>query len=160
MLRAFGSAREKVMLKPVATTFAAVGLAAALAIPAAANEVISTENAPAAIGPYSQGIMAGDTLYLAGQIAIDPATGELTPGTIEEETTLVLNNLAAVLEAAGMSLADVVSTTVFLADLDEFGAMNAVYATFFPENPPARATVQAARLPRDVKIEIAAIAVR
>lgn len=138
--------------------------AAALAIgwtaTAAANEVISTENAPAAIGPYSQAIMAGDTLYLAGQIAIDPATGELTPGTIEEETTLVLNNLSAVLEAAGMSLADVVSTTVFMADLEEFGAMNEVYATFFTENPPARATVQAARLPRDVKIEIAAIAVR
>ena len=148
------------MLRSIAATLAAVGLAAALAIPAAANEVISTENAPAAIGPYSQAIMAGDTLYLAGQIAIDPATGELTPGTIEEETTLVLENLSAVLEAAGMSLADVVSTTVFMADLDEFGAMNAVYANFFPENPPARATVQAARLPRDVKIEIAAIAVR
>jgi 2-iminobutanoate/2-iminopropanoate deaminase len=135
-------------------------LAAGLATGAAANEVISTPNAPAAIGPYSQAILAGDTLYLAGQIAIDPATGELTPGTIEEETTLVLNNLSAVLEAAGMSLANVVSTTVFMADLAEFGAMNEVYATFFPENPPARATVQAARLPRDVKIEIAAIAVR
>jgi len=138
----------------------AAALAIGLAATAEANEVISTENAPAAIGPYSQAIMAGDTLYLAGQIAIDPTTGELTPGTIEEETTLVLNNLSAVLEAAGMSLANVVSTTVFMADLDEFGAMNEVYATFFTENPPARATVQAARLPRDVKIEIAAIAVR
>ena len=144
----------------LSTAALALGLAAGLTNQAAANEVISTENAPAAIGPYSQAIMAGDTLYLAGQIAIDPATGELTPGTIEEETTLVLNNLSAVLEAAGMSLADVVSTTVFMADLTEFGAMNEVYATFFPENPPARATVQAARLPRDVKIEIAAIAVR
>ena len=141
-------------------TLTAAALALGLATTVQANEVISTPNAPAAIGPYSQAIMAGDTLYLAGQIAIDPATGELTPGTIEEETTLVLNNLAAVLEAAGMSLGNVVSTTVFMADLDEFGAMNAVYATFFPENPPARATVQAARLPRDVKIEIAAIAVR
>jgi 2-iminobutanoate/2-iminopropanoate deaminase len=138
----------------------AAALAISLAAPAGANEVISTENAPAAIGPYSQAIMAGDTLYLAGQIAIDPTTGELTPGTIEEETTLVLNNLSAVLEAAGMSLSNVVSTTVFMADLDEFSAMNEVYATFFTENPPARATVQAARLPRDVKIEIAAIAVR
>jgi 2-iminobutanoate/2-iminopropanoate deaminase len=147
---------ENVMRLPLLATLVATGFATA----AAANEVISTENAPAAIGPYSQGIMAGDTLYLAGQIAIDPATGELTPGTIEEETTLVLNNLSAVLEAAGMSLANVVSTTVFMADLNEFGAMNEVYATFFPENPPARATVQAARLPRDVKIEIAAIAVR
>lgn len=145
-------------MRPTAITAAV--LAAGLATSAAANEVISTPNAPAAIGPYSQAILAGDTLYLAGQIAIDPATGELTPGTIEEETTLVLNNLSAVLEAAGMSLANVVSTTVFMADLAEFGAMNEVYATFFPENPPARATVQAARLPRDVKIEIAAIAVR
>ncbi len=144
----------------IATLATAAFIGAGLATPLAANEVISTENAPAAIGPYSQAIMAGDTLYLAGQIAIDPATGELTPGTIEAETTLVLNNLSAVLEAAGMSLANVVSTTVFMADLDEFGAMNEVYATFFPENPPARATVQAARLPRDVKIEIAAIAVR
>ena len=144
----------------VAAIMAIPAVMSAAANPAAANEVISTENAPAAIGPYSQAIMAGDTLYLAGQIAIDPATGELTPGTIEEETTLVLNNLSAVLEAAGMSLANVVSTTVFMADLAEFGAMNEVYATFFPENPPARATVQAARLPRDVKIEIAAIAVR
>jgi 2-iminobutanoate/2-iminopropanoate deaminase len=143
------------------TTLATAALiTAGLALPTAANEVISTPNAPAAIGPYSQAILAGDTLYLAGQIAIDPSTGELTPGTIEEETTLVLNNLSAVLEAAGMSLANVVSTTVFMADLGEFGAMNEVYATFFPENPPARATVQAARLPRDVKIEIAAIAVR
>ena len=149
------------MRLPVAAApLVAIMLAIPAADPATANEVISTENAPAAIGPYSQAIMAGDTLYLAGQIAIDPATGELTPGTIEEETTLVLENLKAVLEAAGMSLADVVSTTVFMADLDEFGAMNAVYADFFPENPPARATVQAARLPRDVKIEIAAIAVR
>ncbi len=143
-----------------ATLATAAVVIAGLAAPATANEVISTPNAPAAIGPYSQAIMAGDTLYLAGQIAIDPATGELTPGTIEEETTLVLENLSAVLEAAGMSLANVVSTTVFMADLAEFGAMNEVYATFFPENPPARATVQAARLPRDVKIEIAAIAVR
>lgn len=141
-------------------TLTAAALALTLGAAAEAREVISTPNAPEAIGPYSQAILAGDTLYLAGQIAIDPTTGELTPGTIEEETTLVIENLAAVLEAAGMTLANVVSTTVFLADLDEFGAMNAVYATFFPENPPARATVQAARLPRDVKIEIAAIAVR
>ncbi len=132
-----------------------------LAAPALAqHEVISTENAPAAIGPYSQAIMAGDTLYLAGQIAIDPATNQVVPGTIEEETTLVLDNLQAVLEAAGMTMANVVSTSVFLADLDEFPRMNEVYATYFTENPPARATVQVARLPRDVKIEISAIAVR
>ncbi|MFW5680004.1 MAG: RidA family protein [Pseudomonadota bacterium] len=134
---------------------------ACTALPALAqHEVIATAEAPEAIGPYSQAIMAGDTLYLAGQIAIDPATNEVTPGTIEEETTLVLNNLKAVLEAAGMTMANVVSTSVFLADLNEFPRMNEVYATFFTENPPARATVQVARLPRDVKIEISAIAVR
>lgn len=139
----------------------AATLALALAAPAAAqNRVISTPNAPAAIGPYSQAIMAGNTLYLAGQIAIDPATNQVKPGTIEEETRLVLNNLKAVLEAAGMTMANIVSTTVFMADLNEFPRMNAVYATYFPQNPPARATVQVARLPRDVKVEIAAIAVR
>ena len=139
----------------------AATLALALAAPAAAqNRVISTPNAPAAIGPYSQAIMAGNTLYLAGQIAIDPATNQVKPGTIEEETRLVLNNLKAVLEAAGMTMANIVSTTVFMADLNEFPRMNAVYATYVPENPPARATVQVARLPRDVKVEIAAIAVR
>lgn len=142
-------------------TFLAATLAVALAAPAAAqNRVISTPNAPAAIGPYSQAIMAGNTLYLAGQIAIDPATNQVKSGTIEEETKLVLDNLRAVLEAAGMTMANIVSTTVFMADLNEFPRMNAVYATYFPQNPPARATVQVARLPRDVKVEIAAIAVR
>jgi 2-iminobutanoate/2-iminopropanoate deaminase len=132
-----------------------------LAAPASAqNRVVSTPNAPAAIGPYSQAIMAGNTLYLAGQIAIDPATNQVKSGTIEEETKLVLDNLKAVLEAAGMTMANIVSTTVFMADLNEFPRMNAVYATYFPQNPPARATVQVARLPRDVKVEIAAIAVR
>ena len=140
--------------------FTAAILALALAIPTLAHEVVVTDRAPAAIGPYSQGVLAGDTLYLAGQIAIDPATNEARPGTIEEETALVLENLQAVLMAAGMSLADVVSTTVFMADLDEFAQMNEVYATYFTSNPPARATVQVARLPRDMKVEIAAIAVR
>lgn len=142
-------------------TILAATLVLALAAPAAAqNRVISTPNAPAAIGPYSQAIMAGNTLYLAGQIAIDPATNQVRSGTIEEETKLVLDNLKAVLEAAGMTMANIVSTTVFMADLNEFPRMNAVYATYFPQNPPARATVQVARLPRDVKVEIAAIAVR
>ncbi len=132
-----------------------------LTAPAAAqNRVVSTPNAPAAIGPYSQAIMAGNTLYLAGQIAIDPATNQVKAGTIEEETKLVLDTLKAVVEAAGMTMANIVSTTVFMADLNEFPRMNAVYATYFPANPPARATVQVARLPRDVKVEIAAIAVR
>ncbi|QXM23388.1 RidA family protein [Elioraea tepida] len=141
--------------------FASVVAAALLAAaPAAAQRVISTPNAPAAIGPYSQAIQAGPFLFLAGQIAIDPATNEVKRGTIEEETKLVLDNLKAVVEAAGMTMANIVSTTVFMADLNEFPRMNAVYATYFPTNPPARATVQVARLPRDVKIEIAAIAYR
>ena len=139
---------------------ATLAAAALLALPAAAQQVISTPKAPAAIGPYSQAILAGNTLYLAGQIAIDPATNQVKPGTIEEETKLVLDNLKAVVEAAGMTMANIVSTTVFMADLNEFPRMNAVYATYFPTNPPARATVQVARLPRDVKVEIAAIAVR
>lgn len=141
---------------------AAMAAALLLALPAAAQDrrIISTPAAPAAIGPYSQAVMAGNTLFLAGQIAIDPATNQMRPGTIEEETRLVLENLKAVLEAAGMSMANIVSTSVFMKDLNEFPRMNAVYATFFPANPPARATVEVARLPRDARIEIAAIAVR
>ncbi|MCS6920582.1 MAG: RidA family protein [Elioraea sp.] len=133
-----------------------------LAAPLAAQErrIVSTPNAPAAIGPYSQAVQTGNILWLAGQIAIDPATNQVRHGTIEEETRLVLDNLKAVVEAAGMTMANIVSVTVFLKDLDEFPRMNAVYATYFPNNPPARATVQVARLPRDVKIEIAAVAVR
>lgn len=141
---------------------AAVLAALLLAIPASAQDrrIISTPAAPAAIGPYSQAVMAGNTLFLAGQIAIDPASNQVRSGTIEEETKLVLDNLKAVLEAAGMTMANVVSTSVFMKDLNEFPRMNAVYATYFPANPPARATVEVARLPRDVKVEIAAIAVR
>ncbi len=133
-----------------------------VAIPIAAQErrIISTPNAPAAIGPYSQAVQTGNILWLAGQIAIDPMTNQVRHGTIEEETKLVLDNLKAGVEAAGMTMANIVSVTVFLKDLDEFPRMNAVYATYFPTNPPARATVQVARLPRDVRIEIAAVAVR
>jgi 2-iminobutanoate/2-iminopropanoate deaminase len=123
-------------------------------------EVIATDKAPKAIGPYSQAIRVGHTLYLAGQIPIDPATNQVVVGTIEEETTLVLNNLKAVLEANGMTMANVVSTSVFMKDLNEFPKMNAVYGTYFKTAPPARATVQVARLPRDVKVEISAIAVK
>jgi 2-iminobutanoate/2-iminopropanoate deaminase len=123
-------------------------------------EVIATDNAPKAIGPYSQAIKVGNTLYLAGQIPIDPKTNQVVVGTIEEETTLVLNNLKAVLEANGMTMANVVSTSVFMKDLNEFPKMNAVYGTYFQKAPPARATVQVARLPRDVKVEISAIAVK
>jgi 2-iminobutanoate/2-iminopropanoate deaminase len=123
------------------------------------RKVISTPNAPEAIGPYSQAIRTGKTIYLAGQIAIDPKTKELKKGTIEEETKLVLENLQAVLAAEGLGMEHIVSTTVFLKDLNEFGKMNGVYATFFKSNPPARATVEVARLPRDVKVEIVGIAV-
>ena len=125
-----------------------------------ANKVVSTPNAPEAIGPYSQAIRAGKTLYLAGQIAIDPKTKQLmATAPIEKQTHLVLENLKAVLEADGLTMENVVFTTVFLKDLNEFGKMNEVYATFFKVAPPARATVEVARLPRDVKVEISAIAV-
>jgi len=131
-----------------------------LALPALA-QVISTRDAPEAIGPYSQAIRIGNTLYLAGQIALDPATNQLIEDrSIEAETRRVLDNLKAVVEAAGFRMADIVTTTVFMADLNEFGRMNAVYATYFPTSPPARATVQVARLPRDVRVEIAATAAR
>src|SRR5688572_8089748 len=110
-------------------------------------EVIATDNAPKAIGPYSQAIKVGNTLYLAGQIPIDPKSNQVVVGTIEEETTLVLNNLKAVLEANGMSMGNVVSTTVFMKDLNDFPKMNTVYGTYFKEAPPARATVQVAQLP-------------
>jgi 2-iminobutanoate/2-iminopropanoate deaminase len=126
-----------------------------------AQTVVATRSAPEAIGPYSQAIRVGNTLYLAGQIALDPTTNQMIADrSIEAETRQVLDNLKAVVEAAGFRMSDIVSTTVFMADLNEFGRMNTVYATYFPSNPPARATVQAARLPRDVKVEIAAIAAR
>jgi 2-iminobutanoate/2-iminopropanoate deaminase len=143
---------------------ATVGLVLLMSAPTSAQEsakkVIATPNAPEAIGPYSQAIRAGKTVYLAGQIAIDPKTKQLmASASIEEQTRLVLQNLQAVLEADGLTMGNVVSTTVFLKDLNEFAKMNEVYATFFKSEPPARATVEVARLPRDVKVEIAAIAV-
>ena len=122
------------------------------------REPLSTPNAPAAIGPYSQAIRAGDFLFVSGQIPLDPATGTLIQGDIGEQTHRVLRNLAAILEAAGASFHHVVKTTVYLADMSEFAAMNEVYATYFPAPAPARATVQAARLPRDVRVEIDVIA--
>ena len=140
---------------------ASAGTALTQPSPEAPREAVSTREAPEAIGPYSQAIRAGNTLYLAGQIAIDPATNRLIEdASIEAQTRRVLDNLKAVLAAAGMGMEHVVSTTVFMTDLGEFGRMNEVYATYFRTAPPARATVQAARLPRDVKVEIAAIAVR
>lgn len=122
------------------------------------REQVQTKNAPAAIGPYSQAIKANGFVYVSGQIAIDPETGEFVSGGIAEQTQRVLKNLAAVLEASGSSLDQVVKTTVFLADMKEFVGMNEVYATFFSGPPPARATVAAAGLPRDARVEIEAVA--
>lgn len=122
------------------------------------KEAIKTAKAPGAIGPYSQGIKAQGFLFLSGQIPLDPASGQVVAGDIRVQTERVLKNLQAVLEAAGSSMAAVVKTTVFLADFNDFAAMNEVYGGFFPTDPPARSTVQAARLPRDVKIEIDLIA--
>lgn len=121
---------------------------------------IKTEKAPKAIGPYSQAIEANGLIFASGQIAIDPSSGELMMGTIEEQTRLVLNNLKAVLEAAGSSLDKVIKCTVFLQDMDDFDKMNGVYGEFFKPPYPARAAVQVARLPKDVKVEIEAIAVK
>ena len=123
------------------------------------REAIAAAGAPRAIGPYSPGIQAGSLLFLSGQIPIDPATGTLVEGGIAIQTEQVMRNIAALLEAAGAGFQHVVRTTVFLADMNEFAAMNECYAKFVTDPPPARATVQVARLPRDVRVEIDAIAV-
>jgi 2-iminobutanoate/2-iminopropanoate deaminase len=123
------------------------------------KQIVRTSDAPAAIGPYSQAVKAGGFVFASGQIPIDPQTGQFVPGGIAEQTEQVLRNLKAVLEAAGSSLDQVVKTTVFLADMNDFAAMNEVYGRYFSEDaPPARATVQAARLPRDARVEIEVIA--
>jgi len=126
----------------------------------AVKEVIYTETAPKPLGPYSQAVKAGNMLFVSGQIPIDPKTGEVVKGGIKEQTRQVLENIKAVLEAAGYTLNDVTMAFVFLADMNMFPEYNEVYAQYFKEKPPARVTVQAARLPRDVLIEIAVIAVR
>lgn len=122
------------------------------------KQIIQTDRAPQAIGPYSQAVKARGFVYASGQIPIDPATGQFVAGGIAEQTEQVLKNVAAVLEASGSGLEQVVKTTVFLADMEEFAAMNEVYARFFSSEPPARATVQAAGLPRNAKVEIEVIA--
>lgn len=122
------------------------------------KEIIQTEQAPKAIGPYSQAVRSNGLVFASGQIPIDPATGQFVSGGIAEQTEQVIKNLSRVLEAAGTDLNRVVKTTVFLADMEEFTAMNEVYGRFFSEEPPARATVEAARLPRDARVEIEAIA--
>ena len=125
---------------------------------AAVRQIVKTDHAPGAIGPYSQAVSANGFVFTSGQIPIDPATGEFVSGGIAEQTQQVLKNLSAVLEAAGSSLQQVVKTTVFLADMQDFTAMNEVYASFFGAEPPARSTVQAARLPRDARVEIDVVA--
>ncbi len=124
------------------------------------KQIIATSGAPAAIGPYSQAVAYQDLVFCSGQIALNPETGQLVPGGVAEQTEQVLKNLAAVLEAAGSSLANVLKTTVFLKDMNDFAAMNQVYGRYFQESVPARATVEAARLPRDVQVEIEAVAFR
>ena len=122
------------------------------------KEIIQTPAAPAAIGPYSQAVRWNGLVFLSGQIPLDPATGQVVEGGIEEQTVRVLENLKAVLEAAGARLDTVLKTTIFLKDLGDFAAVNEIYGRYLGENPPARATVEAARLPRDVRVEIEAVA--
>jgi len=122
------------------------------------KEVIATDSGPKTIGPYSQAVRANGFVFVSGQIALDPSTQKLVSGEITVQTERVLENLKAILSAAGSSLEKVVRTTVFLVDMNEFAAMNEVYARYFPERAPARSTVQAARLPRDVRVEIDVIA--
>ena len=122
------------------------------------RDAISTDRGPRAIGPYSQAIRANDFLFLSGQVSLDPATQQLVQGGIAQQTERVLENLKGVLEAAGSSLDRAVKTTVYLKDMNDFAAMNEVYARYFPKDPPARATVEVARLPKDARVEIELIA--
>ena len=122
--------------------------------------VISTAEAPTAVGPYSQAIVAGPFVFCSGQIALAPTTGSLIAGDISSQTKRVLENLAAVLRAHGLGMENVVKTTVFMTDLANFGEMNTVYANFFPSDPPARSTIQVAALPKGANVEIEAIAVK
>ena len=123
------------------------------------KKIISTDKAPAALGPYSQGVQVGNLLFLSGQIAIDPATGEVVEPTIQAQTTQALTNLSNVLAQAGATMDNVVKTTVFLKDMNDFAEMNRIYSTFFTTDCPARSAVQVAKLPKDVMVEIEAIAV-
>jgi len=122
------------------------------------KQTISSNSAPKAIGPYSQALRAGQLLFVSGQVPLDPATGQMVAGGIAEQTRRVLDNLGAVLSAGGRSFADVVRTTIFLADMDDFAAVNEIYGQYFSEPYPARATVQVARLPKDARVEIDVIA--
>jgi 2-iminobutanoate/2-iminopropanoate deaminase len=121
--------------------------------------IISSDAAPKAIGPYSQAVRMGNLVFLSGQIPIDPATGQLVDGNVQQQTEQVLKNIAAVLAEAGLTFEHVVKTTVFMKNLSDFAPMNEVYAKYFSANPPARSTVEVSRLPRDVQVEIDSIAV-
>lgn len=122
------------------------------------KQTIHTHQAPAAIGPYSQAIRAGNLVFCSGQLPISPQTGQLSTGSIAEQTEQVMQNVRAVLTAAGASLSDVVKTTIFLADMNDFAAVNETYGKFFQVDPPARSTVQVARLPKDARVEIEVVA--
>jgi 2-iminobutanoate/2-iminopropanoate deaminase len=122
------------------------------------KRALAARDAPKPVGPYSPAVRAGDLLFVSGQVPFDPASGALVPGDIAAQTRRVLDNIGALLAAAGLTHDDIVRTTVFLADMNDFAAVNAVYSTFFTEPYPARSTIQAARLPRDARIEIDAIA--
>jgi len=124
------------------------------------NKVINTTNAPAPIGPYSQAIVAGNTLYISGQIPMNPSTKELVMDTLENETTMVMNNLKAILDEAGYSFKDIVKCSIFLADMGDFPVVNEIYGSFFKDTYPARETVQVGKLPLGVNVEISAIAVK
>jgi 2-iminobutanoate/2-iminopropanoate deaminase len=125
-----------------------------------ANAIVSTEKAPKAIGPYSQAVIAGDLIFTSGQIALDPATQQLVPGDIRAQTERVMENLAAVLEAAGAGFESVIKATIFVADLGDFATVNEIYGKRFPRSPPARSTVQVAALPKGARVEIELIARR
>lgn len=124
------------------------------------KEVVYSTEAPKPIGPYSQAVWAGDTLFVSGQIALDPASGELIQGNIETETKAVLNNVKAILDKAGIGFSNIVKTSIFLKNMDDFAAVNVVYASYFTSDFPARETVQVSKLPKDVNVEISVIAIR
>ena len=123
------------------------------------HKIINSSNAPSPIGPYSQATLAGNTLYVSGQIPLDPKTGNLIEGTIEEETEMVMKNLAAILTEAGAGFNNVVKCSIFVKDISDFGKINETYGKYFQQNPPARETVEVSRLPKDVRVEISCIAI-
>jgi 2-iminobutanoate/2-iminopropanoate deaminase len=125
-----------------------------------ANKIIFTSEAPAPIGPYSQAVLAGNTLYVSGQIALDPETGELINENITEETHAVMKNMEAILRAAGFSFSDIVKCTIFIRDMGQFVTINEAYGQYFKSNPPARETVEVSKLPKNVNVEISCVAVK